>query len=191
MMLQGILAHLSESCSFVLFANALIFSTMYIGRFRHFRFPKNCVSMFSSIRVMGYGFRLYSYTTAQARNISSAAHLLQTVFGCLLAICSRCFIKKICRQLHAMFAWLISRTFSVNKQYFSLTTNQPTVLSAMAAKRTVELGNRSFWCKKTSVLDNSEPIDAGKYQKLTRSVFSVSVRCFVCTGYNRTSIAAH
>ena len=32
----------------------------------------------------------------------------------------------------AMFAWLISRTFSANEQYFSLTTNQPTVLSAMA-----------------------------------------------------------
>jgi len=31
-----------------------------------------------------------------------------------------------------LFAWLISRTFSVNEQYFSLTTNQPTVLSAMA-----------------------------------------------------------
>jgi len=32
----------------------------------------------------------------------------------------------------ALFAWLISRTFSANEQYFSLTTNQPTVLSAMA-----------------------------------------------------------
>ena len=28
--------------------------------------------------------------------------------------------------------WFISRTFSANEQYFSLTTNQPTVLSAMA-----------------------------------------------------------
>jgi len=31
-----------------------------------------------------------------------------------------------------MFAWLISRTFSANEHYFSLTTNQPTVLSAIA-----------------------------------------------------------
>ena len=29
-------------------------------------------------------------------------------------------------------AWLISRTFSANEQYFSLTINQPTVLSAIA-----------------------------------------------------------
>jgi len=32
----------------------------------------------------------------------------------------------------ALFVWLISRTFSANEQYFSLTTNQPTVLLAMA-----------------------------------------------------------
>jgi hypothetical protein len=31
-----------------------------------------------------------------------------------------------------MFACLVSRTFSVNQQYFSLTTNQRTVLSVMA-----------------------------------------------------------
>jgi len=35
-------------------------------------------------------------------------------------------------SLIALFVWLISRTFSANEQYFSLTTNQPTVLSAMA-----------------------------------------------------------
>ena len=35
-------------------------------------------------------------------------------------------------QTCALFAWLISRTFSTNEQYFSLTTNQPTVLSVMA-----------------------------------------------------------
>ena len=35
-------------------------------------------------------------------------------------------------KIIALFAWLISRTFSANDQYFSLTTNQPTVLSAMA-----------------------------------------------------------
>jgi len=33
--------------------------------------------------------------------------------------------------LLALFAWLISRTFSANEQYFSLTTNQPTILLAM------------------------------------------------------------
>jgi len=30
-----------------------------------------------------------------------------------------------------MFAWLISRIFSANEQYFSLTTNHPTILSTM------------------------------------------------------------
>ena len=34
--------------------------------------------------------------------------------------------------LTVLFTWLISRTFSANEQYFSLTTNQSTVLSAMA-----------------------------------------------------------
>ena len=32
----------------------------------------------------------------------------------------------------ALFAWLISRTFLANEQYFSLTTNQPTILTVMA-----------------------------------------------------------
>jgi len=32
----------------------------------------------------------------------------------------------------ALFAWLISHAFSANEQYFSPTTNQSTVLSAMA-----------------------------------------------------------
>ena len=32
----------------------------------------------------------------------------------------------------ALFAWLISRIFLANEQYFSLTINQPTVLSTMA-----------------------------------------------------------
>ena len=32
----------------------------------------------------------------------------------------------------ALFAWLISRTFSANEQYFSLPTNQPTVLLVTA-----------------------------------------------------------
>jgi hypothetical protein len=35
-------------------------------------------------------------------------------------------------QGNTLFAWLISRTFSANEQCFSLTTNQQTVLSAMA-----------------------------------------------------------
>jgi hypothetical protein len=33
---------------------------------------------------------------------------------------------------YALFTWLISRTFSANKQYFPLITNQRTVLSTMA-----------------------------------------------------------
>ena len=32
----------------------------------------------------------------------------------------------------ALFAWLISRIFLANEHYFSLTINQPTILSAMA-----------------------------------------------------------
>ena len=37
-----------------------------------------------------------------------------------------------------VFAWLISHTFSVNKYYFSLTTNQPTILLShvLSAERT-------------------------------------------------------
>ena len=34
-------------------------------------------------------------------------------------------------MLIALFVWFISRTFSANEQYFSLTTNQPTVFSAI------------------------------------------------------------
>ena len=42
--------------------------------------------------------------------------------------------KSLCSVLsiYALFARLISRTFSVNEQYFFLTTNQSTVLSVMA-----------------------------------------------------------
>ena len=36
------------------------------------------------------------------------------------------------KGISALFALLISHTFSVNEQYFSLTTNQPTVFSDMA-----------------------------------------------------------
>jgi len=32
---------------------------------------------------------------------------------------------------NALFAWLINRTFSINEQYFFLTTNQPMILLAM------------------------------------------------------------
>jgi len=35
-------------------------------------------------------------------------------------------------KIFVLFAWFISRTFSANEQYFSLTTNQLTVLSTMA-----------------------------------------------------------
>ena len=44
----------------------------------------------------------------------------------------------------ALFAWLISRTFSANEQYFSLTTNQLTVLSGMAYQPS-EQGNYAWW----------------------------------------------
>jgi len=37
-------------------------------------------------------------------------------------------------NFYALFAWLISRIFSANEQYFSFTTNQPTVFSALATK---------------------------------------------------------
>ena len=35
-------------------------------------------------------------------------------------------------MIFALFAWLISRNFSANEQYFSFITNQLTVLSVMA-----------------------------------------------------------
>jgi len=49
----------------------------------------------------------------------------------------------------ALFVWLISRTFSVNEQYFSFTTNQPTILSGMAYQPSEQgneclSGNRLF-----------------------------------------------
>jgi len=37
----------------------------------------------------------------------------------------------IVRIWAVLFIWLISRTFSANKQYFSFTTNQSTVLLAI------------------------------------------------------------
>jgi len=64
----------------------------------------------------------------------------------ILAVCSRtkvpCKQSRIislekletilsCGHMNASFNWLISRIFSVNEQYFSLTTNQSTVLSVM------------------------------------------------------------
>ena len=45
------------------------------------------------------------------------------------------------QQNFAMFTWLISPTFSTNKQYFSLTTNQPIVISAMAYQANMTLIN--------------------------------------------------
>ena len=36
----------------------------------------------------------------------------------------------------ALFAWLISRTFSANEQYFSLTINHPIILSTMVYQLT-------------------------------------------------------
>ena len=37
----------------------------------------------------------------------------------------------MCCLQYSLFAWLISCTFSANEQYFSLTTNQPTIFLAM------------------------------------------------------------
>ena len=48
----------------------------------------------------------------------------------LLTFAVTCSCNKILDISYALFAWL-SRTFSANEQYFSLATNQPTVLSAM------------------------------------------------------------
>ena len=45
-------------------------------------------------------------------------------------------------EASALFAWLISRTFLANEQYFSLTTNQPTVLSAMAYQPSEQSNDR-------------------------------------------------
>jgi len=50
----------------------------------------------------------------------------------MIYISSTCHIIASNTKVSAMFASLISRTFSANEHYFSLTTNQPTVLSAMA-----------------------------------------------------------
>ena len=47
-----------------------------------------------------------------------------------------CVENNLHKQKHTttfvLFASLISRTFSTNEQYFSLTTNQPTVFSVMS-----------------------------------------------------------
>ena len=45
---------------------------------------------------------------------------------------SQCAVFFFSLAFSAPFAWLISRTVSANEQYFSLTINQPTLLSAMA-----------------------------------------------------------
>ena len=49
----------------------------------------------------------------------------------------------LCRMINVLFTWLISRTFSVNEQYFSLTTNQSTVFSAMSYLRSEQGNHRS------------------------------------------------
>ena len=64
-----------------------------------------------------------------------------------------------------LFAWLISRTFSANEQYFSLTTNQSTVLSAMSY----------------------QPSEQGKCQNPSNTKFSISFTLCFC--YNNESIS--
>ena len=48
----------------------------------------------------------------------------------------------------ALLAWIISRTFSANEQYFSLTINQPTVLSAMAYQPSEQGNNHKYIIRK-------------------------------------------
>ena len=43
---------------------------------------------------------------------------------------------------YALFVWLISRTFLANEQYFSLTINQPTVLSVIAYQPSEQSNSR-------------------------------------------------
>jgi len=49
------------------------------------------------------------------------------------------------KLIFALFVWLISRTFLTSEQYFSLPTNQPTVLSVMAYQLS-EQGNCENHC---------------------------------------------
>ena len=63
---------------------------------------------------------------------------------------------------YAPFAWLISRTFSANEYYFSLTINQPTVLSAMTYQpnEKVKLASKeqnTAMCVETALLRFSPP----------------------------------
>jgi len=49
----------------------------------------------------------------------------------LLSFCQYILQRDSYGSVIALFTWFISRTFLANEQYFSLTTNQPTVLSVM------------------------------------------------------------
>ena len=53
-------------------------------------------------------------------------------------------IEQLAHSHHTLFVWFISCTFSVNEQYFSLTTNQSTVPSAMAYQSCERSGKVSF-----------------------------------------------
>jgi len=83
-----------------------------------------------------------------------------------------CLERKLCRSSHNPappflytscslgLVWLISRTFSANEQYFSLTPNQSIVLSAIPyqpnkAKRTI--GNESWWQQLVSSWSSGSP----------------------------------
>jgi len=64
-----------------------------------------------------------------------------------------------------LFVWLISRIFSANEYYFSLTTNQPTILSAMAYHQNEQGNSRPtlalLWCHKPTA-------DHGAHSSLAR-----------------------
>jgi hypothetical protein len=75
----------------------------------------------------------------------------------------------------ALFAWLISRTFSVNEQYFSLTTNQRTVLSAMTFQPNEE--DVGLWDRWTGVRST----DPKRIPPLFSFVFRIAVVELGCT----------
>ena len=64
---------------------------------------------------------------------SGLAAIYSLIGGCIILRKKMwLYFGEVAETLIVLFAWLISRIFSANEQYFSLTTNQPTVLSTIA-----------------------------------------------------------
>ena len=61
------------------------------------------------------------------------------------------------KSVLALFAWLISCIFLVNEQYFSLTTNQSIVLSAMTFQPSEQGNCQQFVLKKMLPLRQEPP----------------------------------